>query len=238
MTRPSEAEVTEAMVEAGARVLARVGKANALTEKGWANVSNDEDIEAFKRDARYEARAVLTAALSTPPLPSAEPCEVYTKEQAEAMVALALAADRHARTPRAPLPSAEPVAWPLADEDGRKGGWTYDFAWLERIADEVADEDNGRPCPEIVEGIALRLARTTPPAAAQDTGDDDDSFLADAAPTLLGQLSRKAVQAAVDEATDADGWVRFVDGQVVSRNALLNKLVALDSDAARAAGGE
>ncbi len=79
---------------------------------------------------------------------------------------------------------------------------------------------------------------TTPPAAAQDTADDDDSFLADAAPTLLGLLSRKSVQAAVDEATDADGWVRFVDGQVVSRNALLNKLVALDSDAARAAGGE
>ena len=222
MTRPSEAEVTELM---------SVGQCEAC---GGPTVSL----------ARHICEPCKARALSTPPLPSAEPV-AWLREDGAATSPFAKrewpelnAAFTLPVFTTPPLPSAEPVAWPLADEDGRKGGWTYDFAWLERIADEVADEDNGRPCPEIVEGIALRLARTTPPAAAQDTGDDDDSFLADAAPTLLGQLSRKAVQAAVDEATDADGWVRFVDGQVVSRNALLNKLVALDSDAARAAGGE
>lgn len=54
-TRPSEAEVTDAMVEAGVKAMAR-----AMNEHGPI--------------ASHRAvRAVLAAALSTPPLPSAEP---------------------------------------------------------------------------------------------------------------------------------------------------------------------
>jgi hypothetical protein len=57
----------------------------------------------------------------------------------------------------------------------------------------------------------------------------DEEWLAAFAPALRDMLARRAVRAAVDEATDADGWVRFVDGQVISRNALLSKLVALEA---------
>ena len=70
-------------------------------------------------------------------------------------------------------------------------------------------------------------ARATPPV--RDAGEpvDDDGFLAQAAPILLSGLRARSVREAVTDATDADGYVRFVGGQVVSQGTLLNKLCAL-----------
>ena len=224
-TRPSEAEVTDAMVAAG--VAAMEGHAPRLVSRA---PEYDEPLAVALRHSFV--RNILTAALSTPPLPSAPERDCTCIGSCKGAQGLA-AGWRCALSKGAPpLPSAEPVA--------QEAAW---FRWLrdnpQAAAALVALVAQTRPFgPDLgammesgeVIGVTEDAKNpeyryTAPPAAAQDTGRLD--WLEENGGRISGP---------------ADDSPRFViwgdtDAQDVQGETLRE---AIDNamDAARAAGGE
>jgi hypothetical protein len=59
-----------------------------------------------------------------------------------------------------PVQADEPVAWPLATEEEKDGGWTLSYKFLESLSDRIASH----PAMETIEDVLLMAGSVAPPA--------------------------------------------------------------------------
>jgi len=59
-----------------------------------------------------------------------------------------------------PVQADEPVAWPLATEEEKEGGWTLSYKFLESLSDRIASH----PAMETIEDVLLMAGSVAPPA--------------------------------------------------------------------------